>query len=214
MFARKSENFPKKKCEKEILIEDITNSLNLRDIFNNIELNGLGGWITFKPLDGKHDKKYINHIYKLHKKKRVFDTVHSHNFSKGFHKYGSRTLKFAPIHNEIKANKSIEYWIAIFGSESFKVSARIRIFDNKDKTYEKINLIKIDPNKVTFINLNQLLNKNNSENIKSICSNEGFRQFRICQIESEKSNLSCKLYIIKKIDNDVQSVAVDHFTGG
>ena len=122
---------------KIISIKNVDNSVNLSQIFPKKEISGLGGWITFEAMDGKHDKKFINHIYKTFNKEMVFDSVHSHNFSKGFHKYGSRTLKFAPFHNKLIKNKnnSIESWIAIFGNEERDISTRIRLFNHNDCSF-------------------------------------------------------------------------------
>ena len=72
---------------KIISVENIENSINLSQILPKKEILGLGGWVTFEAMDGKHDKKFINHIYKTFDNEMVFDSVHSHNFSKGFHKY-------------------------------------------------------------------------------------------------------------------------------
>ena len=94
-------------------------------------------------------------------------------------------------------NNSIESWIAIFGNEERDISTRIRLFNQNDCSFERIELFEIKPNRVTFINLNQLLN-NPIEKSDQLNSEIIFDQFGVCQIESEESNLSCNLYILKK----------------
>ena len=139
LFEYSSKDNYSKSYEHFLNVENIDQPFSLSEIIPNFNFLDLGGWVTFEALDGKHDKKFINNIYKSRKGKNVFDGVHSHNFSKGYEKYGSRTLKFSPflISKDTALNEKVESWVAIFGSDSKKIDARIRLYDQIDNGFEK-----------------------------------------------------------------------------
>ena len=213
LFEYSSKDNYSKSYEHFLNVENIDQPFSLSEIIPNFNFLDLGGWVTFEALDGKHDKKFINNIYKSRKGKNVFDGVHSHNFSKGYEKYGSRTLKFSPflISKDTALNEKVESWVAIFGSDSKKIDARIRLYDQIDNGFEKIELITINPNQVKFFNLDDIRNEKNDNKSKSA---KKINQYGICQIETESINLNCNLYIVKKKKNSILSIGVDHFTGG
>ena len=200
-----------KEYEKEIYLKDIRRSLFLSDIFDFTPSNN-GSWITFEALSGKHHTNYINHIYQSKDKKNIYDAVHSHTFTTK-NTFG-RTLKFCPIKFNIKDpnNLEIETYIAIFGHSSKDVNFRLRLFDINENNIEMIETSKVFSNQIKFIKISDCILKFKKEkshnNISDSFSNG------ICQIECDEANLNCNCYIIKKKSGYIESIAVDHLTGG
>ncbi len=195
--------------QEGIMRVNLKNSTRISDILENIKFNKFGGWISFKPLSGSHDFSYINLTYRSLSKNLFFDSVHTHSFTNN--EFG-RTLKFAPFPSlktsidNIKEIEKYKIFIAIYGHKNKKINARIRIFASKDINYEFIKLVSIPSGELSYFSISEILK--NEEIFEEI------KDHFICQIESEETNLNANIYINKFKNNILQSVAVDHFTGG
>ena len=67
-------------------------------------------------------------------------------------------------------------------------------------------LVSIPAGELSYFSTNEILKNEKFLNK----DNEHF----ICQIESEETNLNANMYITRFKNNIIESVAVDHFTGG
>ena len=200
--------------EREILITNLKNAINLSDIFNEYKSNIWGGWVTFSPISGKHDKNYINHIYKSRSKKILFDAVHSHNYSSK--KQFGRTLKFCPfkVSNNNKNIDKFDTVVAIVGNKNENVQIRLRIFDITNKNYEIIKHFNLQKSIVKFLDLREILDENKLNLDINFKIPNDFDMNGICQIECDQANLNSNFYIVRKNYDSIKSIAVDHMTGG
>jgi len=206
LFTHKSCEVPISKKTLEIKSFD---SVRVSSLFPENDLIGkLESWIVLKPLSGSHREFYVNTILCNKDNHKLFDGIHSHNFSDA--QLGSRALKFAPFkigsNNKENSLDSIEFHsiLAIFGHSDEEVPFRVRIYSEENSNFEIVKLGIQKPREVSFIDMQKLFH----ENKLGSC-------YYVVQLESEICNLNANLYSASFDNNkNMISLSVDHLTGG
>tara|TARA_B100000242_G_scaffold294276_1_gene275953 strand:+ start:3462 stop:4976 length:1515 start_codon:yes stop_codon:yes gene_type:complete len=188
----------------EISIDDIKKPILLSNLFEIKNKASSHYWLTFKPISGLHDKSYINIFYKS-KNNQIFDNVHSHDFRKNNrnNSFSQRALKFCPF----KLNLSKEFYpiLALWSGKDKSVEARLRIFCSGKNNFENIFKLNLPREEIIYINLKEYMDKDLEVNKDTIF---------IAQIECDELNINASMFNIKLNKDNLQSIAVDHLTGG
>ena len=189
-----SSNSKNLKKNEEINITELFPELDNKKFYSIIasrdpkfEKNKPGYLHTFYSID--NNIADCVHSLHLRKSNQIFKNLEMNNYKK-------QALKF--MYFNLKNDKNS--YIAIIGTNySHNIKLRLILPDGR----ENIINTKINPKIIHFYSLNELFLKNNIE--LSDC-NEG-----IIQLECLDFNLDAAMFIY---DKKMQSIAVDHFTGG
>lgn len=164
-------------------------------------------WLRLRPISGLHREYYVNIIYSENNASKLFDGVHSHSFAS---KNSGRSLKFAPF----KISDFTDHFqererffcssLVIWGHKTQETRYRLRIFSDSDRNFEVIFHGSIKAETVKFVDLKNLLGSSRPK-----------FEFLIVQLESEEANLNASLFSWSHLrDSSLESVCVDHLTGG
>ena len=194
--------------------------IKLSSIFNDFN-SGDCAWLRFEPLEGEFADHYINTTYISRQNQKLFDSVHSHNFTAAQPKT-TRSLKFAPFietgHLAYSNNVAYESILAIWGAAEKPTTARLRVLSVDEPTLEAVHNIIIPAKAVKYFSGADMIKKLFFEQEASASqyfnSNVGKSKF-IVQLESEENNLNANIYIAAFDEiRSLKSVACDHLTGG
>lgn len=186
--------------QKNIVINN-NKPLIFSDLFKIDDFYQYNHWLNFKALSGLHGSYYINVFYKS--ENIIFDNVHSHAFRpNNKSKHISRALKFAPF----KLNEAFYPVLAIWSGKHNSVQVRLRIFSSQDPYYEKVFNFQLPRKEIVYFELENLIFKE--------LENNKINDLFIAQIESEELDVNASMFNIKRKDNEICSISVDHLTGG